>query len=118
MSKKILVGMSGGVDSTVTAILLQKEGYEVTGVYMKLHDNEEYHKTNYTKVKRVGDYLGIDVHFHDLSSDFKDEVYDYFVKTYEKGLTPNPCVMCNRTIKFGKMVEFADSLGIEKVATG
>jgi len=118
MSRTVLVGMSGGVDSTVTAILLQKEGYEVTGVYMKLHDNEEYHKNNYTKVKRVGDYLGIDVHFYDLSTDFKDKVYDYFVDTYKEGLTPNPCVICNRTIKFGKMVEFADSLGLEKVATG
>ena len=54
MSKKILVGMSGGVDSTVTAILLQKEGYDVVGVYMKLHDNEAYHKANFTKAKRVG----------------------------------------------------------------
>ena len=110
--------MSGGVDSTVTAILLQKEGYEVVGVYMKLHEKEGYHEENYAKAKRVGDYLGVDVHFLDLSADFKDEVYDYFVETYKQGLTPNPCVMCNRTIKFGKMVEFADSLGIEKIATG
>lgn len=117
-SKKVLVGMSGGVDSTVTAILLQKEGYEVTGVYMKLHEKEGYHEENYTKAKRVGDYLGIEVHFHDLSKAFKEEVYDYFVETYKEGLTPNPCVMCNRTIKFGKMVEFADALGIEKIATG
>ena len=116
--RRVLVGMSGGVDSTVTAILLQKEGYEVTGVYMKLHEKEGYHEANYKKAKRVGEYLGIDVHFHDLSLDFKEEVYDYFVETYKEGLTPNPCVMCNRTIKFGKMVEFADSLGIEKVATG
>ena len=110
--------MSGGVDSTVTAILLQKEGYEVVGVYMKLHEKEGYHEENYAKAKRVGDYLGVDIHFLDLSADFKDEVYDYFVETYKQGLTPNPCVMCNRTIKFGKMVEFADSLGIEKIATG
>ena len=119
MSKgKVLVGMSGGVDSTVTAILLQKEGYEVEGVYMKLHHKPGYHEENYTKAQRVGEYLGIKVHFHDLSSEFKEEVYDYFVKSYKEGLTPNPCVMCNRTIKFGKMIEFADSLGIEKVATG
>lgn len=118
MKKTVLVGMSGGVDSTVTAILLQKEGYEVTGVYMKLHENEGYHEANFEKVKRVGAYLGIEVHFYDLSEAFKHEVYDYFVETYKEGLTPNPCVMCNRTIKFGKMIEFADRLGIDKVATG
>ncbi len=110
--------MSGGVDSTVTAILLQKEGYEVIGVYMKLHDKEGYHEENFKKVERVAKYLDIDVHFLDLSKEFKNEVYDYFVDTYRSGLTPNPCVICNRTIKFGKMVEFANSLGIDKVATG
>jgi len=118
MQKKILVGMSGGVDSTVTAILLQKEGYEVEGVYMKLHDKAGYHEENFTKVERVADYLGIKVHFHDLSESFKENVYDYFVEGYKEGLTPNPCVMCNRTIKFGKMIDFADDLGIEFVATG
>ena len=110
--------MSGGVDSTVTAILLQKEGYEVEGVYMKLHHKPGYHEENFTKAQRVGDYLGIPVHFHDLSKEFDEQVYQYFVQSYKEGLTPNPCVICNRTIKFGKMIEFADSLGIEKVATG
>ena len=116
--EKVLVGMSGGVDSTVTAILLQKEGYEVEGVYMKLHHKPGYHEENFTKAQRVGDYLGIPVHFHDLSKSFDEQVYQYFVQSYKEGLTPNPCVICNRTIKFGKMIEFADSLGIEKVATG
>ena len=110
--------MSGGVDSTVTAILLQKEGYEVEGVYMKLHHKPGYHEENFTKAQRVADYLGIKIHFHDLSSEFKEEVYDYFVEAYKEGLTPNPCVMCNRTIKFGKMVDFADTVGAEFVATG
>ncbi|KYJ85960.1 tRNA 2-thiouridine(34) synthase MnmA [Sulfurovum riftiae] len=119
MSKgKVLVGMSGGVDSTVTAILLQKEGYEIEGVYMKLHHKPGYHEENYAKAQRVGEYLGIKVNFYDLSEAFNKEVYEYFVESYKEGLTPNPCVMCNRTIKFGKMVEFADTVGAEYVATG
>ena len=118
LGKKILVGMSGGVDSTVTSILLQQEGYEVVGVYLKLHNKPGYHESNFEKVKRVAEYLGVEVHFHDLAGEFKEEVYDYFVDTYKEGLTPNPCVMCNRNIKFGSMVDFAESLGIDKIATG
>jgi tRNA-specific 2-thiouridylase len=116
--KKVLVGMSGGVDSTVTSILLQKEGYEVEGVYMKLHQKPGYHEENFAKAQRVGEYLGVKVHFLDLSEEFDKQVYNYFVDSYKEGLTPNPCVMCNRTIKFGKMVEFADSIGADHVATG
>jgi len=118
MAEKVLLGMSGGVDSTVAAVLLQREGYEVIGVYMKLHDNEAYHEENFRKVNIVAEYLGIKVYFHDLSKAFKQEVYDYFVEGYRAGVTPNPCVMCNRTIKFGAMIDFADSLGITYVSTG
>jgi len=119
MSKeKVLIGMSGGIDSTVAAVLLQKEGYALTGVYMKLHDNERLHEENWKKVRKVAAYLGIEVHFLDLSEPFGTEVYDYFVESYKEGLTPNPCVMCNRTIKFGKMVEFADTVGASYIATG
>jgi tRNA-specific 2-thiouridylase len=118
MKKKVLVGLSGGVDSTVTAILLKKEGYVVEGVYMKLHHKPGYHEENFEKVKRVGEYLDIPVHFYDLSEAFQEEVYDYFVESYQKGLTPNPCVKCNRTIKFGKMVAFAEQIGADFIATG
>jgi tRNA-specific 2-thiouridylase len=110
--------MSGGVDSTATALLLKNSGYEVIGLYMKMHDNESYHKENFTKAKRVSDYLGIEINFLDISEEFKKVVYDYFVDGYINGFTPNPCVVCNREIKFGLMVDYAKSLGVEKVATG
>jgi len=118
-NKKVLVGMSGGIDSSVTAYLLQQEGYEVTGVYMKLHNMiENYHERNIESGKKVADFLGIDYHILDLSEKFKDEVYNYFVDEYMKGNTPNPCVKCNRTIKFGALIEFAKELGIDYLATG
>jgi len=110
--------MSGGVDSTVSALLLQDMGYEVEGVYMVMHNLEELNTQNIKKAQKVADFLGIKLHIHNIQDSFKDEVYNYFVDSYKKGLTPNPCVVCNRTIKFGKMADFADSLGIEKIATG
>lgn len=118
MKKKVLVGMSGGIDSSVVAILLQKAGYEVEGVYMKLHDKPNYHEENFSKVEQVASNLGIKAHFLDLSKEFKKDVYDYFVSSYKEGLTPNPCIMCNKNIKFGKMFEFAKSRGADLVATG
>ncbi len=116
--KKVLVGLSGGVDSTVSALLLQKAGYKVSGVYMIMHDLEELNRRNIAKAQKVADYLGIKLHIIDIQESFKNEVYDYFVEHYKDGFTPNPCVVCNRTIKFGKMLEFADTLGVEYIATG
>jgi len=116
--KKVLVGLSGGVDSTVTALLLQKEGFEVEGVYMVMHSLKELNDSNIKKAQKVADYLGIKLYIHNIEDAFNKEVYNYFVESYKEGLTPNPCVICNRKIKFGKMVEFADSLGIEHIATG
>jgi len=118
-NKKILVGMSGGVDSSMTAYMLQKDGYDVTGCYMKLHNSRVgYHEKNIEAGERVAKFLNIPYHVLDLEAEFKAEVYDYFVEEYKKGRTPNPCVKCNRSIKFGAMVDFAKSLGIDLVATG
>ena len=117
--KKVVVGMSGGIDSSVTAYLLQKEGCEVVGVYMKLHNLiENYHENNIESGQNVADFLGIKYHILDLTKKFQDEVYDYFVDEYIKGNTPNPCVKCNRTIKFGALFEFTKELGADFLATG
>ncbi len=118
MNKKVLVGMSGGVDSTVTAKLLQDAGYEVEGVYMKLHDKPGYHEANFAKVQHVAKYLGIKATMLDLSKDFDEAVYRPFIEGYKQGLTPNPCANCNRLIKFGKMMEHARSIGADYLATG
>jgi len=115
---RVLVGMSGGVDSTLTACLLQERGYTVVGCYLKLFENDAYHKSNIAKIDKVASHLGIEYHVLDLRDTFKKEVYDPFVETYRIGETPNPCGRCNQFIKFGKLIDFADQVQCEKVATG
>lgn len=111
--------MSGGIDSSVTAYMLQKEGYEVEGVYLKLHDRTDgYHETNLGYIQNVAKFLGIEYHVLDITDKFGEEVYDYFVNSYVEGTTPNPCVKCNRQIKFGAMLDFAKSRGADYLATG
>ncbi len=110
--------MSGGVDSTMTAKILQEQGHEVQGCYMKLHTKPGYHEENIRKVKKVGEYLGIQVHILDLQDKFNEFVYDPFVKLYKEGKTPNPCALCNRFIKLGALLDFAKEQGCEKLATG
>lgn len=119
MQKKVMVGMSGGIDSSVTAYMLQKEGYEVEGVYLKLHNRTDgYHEKNLGHIEDVAKFLDIKYHVLDLSDKFTQEVYDYFVDSYLEGTTPNPCVKCNKQIKFGAMLKFAQDKDCSYLATG
>lgn len=119
MKKKVMVGMSGGIDSSVTAYMLKEEGYEVEGVYLKLHDRTDgYHETNLDHISKVAKFLGIKYYILDKTDTFGEEVYDYFVNSYIDGTTPNPCVKCNRQIKFGAMLDFAKEHGADFLATG
>ncbi len=118
MAKKVLIGMSGGVDSTVSTLLLKEEGYEVEGVYMKLHNKPGYHEVNIARAQKAADHVGIKLHILDLQDTFNEKVFSPFIETYKEGRTPNPCSLCNRNLKFGAMVEFADSIGADYIATG
>lgn len=119
MKQKVMVGMSGGIDSSVTAYMLLQQGYEVEGVYLKLHNrNDGYHESNLGFIDGVSKFLGIKYHILDLADKFSKEVYDYFVSSYLEGITPNPCVKCNKQIKFGSMLDFAKEHGASFLATG
>jgi tRNA-specific 2-thiouridylase len=115
---KVLVGLSGGIDSSMSAYLLKKDGYEVEGVYMILHQNDSYHQKNIQIVEKVVKFLDIKYHILDLSKEFERDVYIPFIQDYKDGITPNPCVVCNKEIKFGKMYEFMKSIKCDLMATG
>lgn len=118
MGKKVLIGMSGGVDSTVSTLLLKQQGYEVEGVYMKLHSKPGYHEIHQARAQKAADFAGVKLHILDLQEKFNEKVFTPFIETYKEGKTPNPCALCNRNIKFGAMVAFADEIGADFVATG
>jgi tRNA-specific 2-thiouridylase len=116
---KVIIGLSGGLDSSISAYLLQKDGYEVEGIYMKLHNLiPNYHEKNLFNIQQIASFLGIKYHIIDLEDKFKTQIYDYFVQGYINGITPNPCVKCNREIKFGLLYDKAKELGGDYLATG
>ena len=112
---KVLLGMSGGVDSSTAAALLLRAGHEVTGATLVMHD---IHEKDAGAAKAVADAIGIEHFTVDMREDFEKFVLSPFVSEYERGRTPNPCVLCNGYIKFPALLKTADSLGCEYIATG
>ena len=115
LMKKVIIGMSGGVDSSVAAYLLKKDGYDVIGVTLQLCSNGE---EDINLAKDVCNKLCIEHIVLDRREAFRKTVISDFISTYEKGGTPNPCVLCNRVIKFEEMLRFANEIGADFVATG
>ena len=116
--KKVLLGMSGGVDSSVAAILLKNAGYEVIGVTMHLYEGGCCNLSSTLDAKIVCKNIGIEHVILDYKQEFKDIVIDDFIDEYGHARTPNPCIRCNKYLKFGLMYEKAKELGIDYVATG
>ena len=121
---RVVIAMSGGVDSSVAASLLIEQGHEVVGIHMKLHDSNAQEAgrccgtDDALDARRVADTLGIPFHVMDLREAFKKAVIDDFVSTYAAGATPNPCVQCNGVLKFRVLLQRAMALGASHLATG
>jgi tRNA-specific 2-thiouridylase len=121
--KRVVVGLSGGVDSAVTAHLLKQQGHEVIGIFMKNwedDDDSEYCSSNidFVDAAAVADVLGIDIEHVNFAADYKDRVFSEFVREYQAGRTPNPDILCNAEIKFKSFLDHAMRVGAEKIATG
>ncbi len=128
MSKKVVVGMSGGVDSSVCAYLLKKQGYEVIGVTMQIWQDEEFCDildnngccglSAVDDARAVANKLGIDYFVLNFKKEFKENVIDYFIDEYKNGRTPNPCIACNRYVKWESLLDKSLKLGADYIATG
>ena len=123
MKKRVVVGMSGGVDSSVAALLLKEQGYEVIGLYMLNWEEEDENGVcsavnDYEDVKRVCNLIGIPYYTVNFAQEYLDRVFSEFLDEYSRGRTPNPDVLCNREIKFGPFLEYAKKLGADYIATG
>jgi tRNA-uridine 2-sulfurtransferase len=122
-AQRIVVGLSGGVDSAVTAWLLKRAGHEVVGVFMKNwedDDDDEYCSSNadFVDAAAVADVIGIEIEHVNFAADYKDRVFAEFLREYRAGRTPNPDVLCNAEIKFKAFLDHAMRLGADKIATG
>ncbi|MEN9901060.1 MAG: tRNA (5-methylaminomethyl-2-thiouridylate)-methyltransferase, partial [Pseudomonadota bacterium] len=120
---RIVVGLSGGVDSAVTAHLLKKQGHEVVGIFMKNwedDDSDEYcsARQDWLDVVSVADLIGIDVEAVNFAAEYRERVFAEFLREYAAGRTPNPDVLCNAEIKFKAFLDHAMSLGADAIATG
>ena len=121
--QKVVVGLSGGVDSAVSAHLLKAQGYEVIGIFMKNwedDDNSEFCSSNqdFVDAAAVADVLGIEIEHVNFAAEYKDRVFAEFLREYQAGRTPNPDVLCNAEIKFKAFLDHAMRLGADKIATG
>ncbi len=116
--KKVFIAMSGGVDSSVTALLLKKQGYNVVGIFMRCYNIDGCAEKDAEDARRVAEKLKIPFYVWDFEEEYKKKVVEYMVKGYKQGITPNPDVMCNREIKFGLFLEKALKMGADYVATG
>ena len=120
---RIVVGMSGGVDSSVSALLLKRQGYDVVGVFMKNWEEQDDNgvctaEEDWRDVQEVCAQIGIPYYAVNFAREYRDRVFSYFLEEYKAGRTPNPDVLCNREIKFKAFLDFAMKLGAQKIATG